>query len=190
MAYAEHKPVAILATDGFEQIELTSPRAALEDAGLETRIVSDKAGDIQGMHHADKGDRFSVDTTLEDAKASDFDAVVIPGGLFSPDTLRTNDAALRFVRDFFAQKKVVSAICHGPQVLISAGVVENREMTAVPAVQTDLRNAGAIVMDTEMVCDQGLVTSRVPDDLPAFTTKLVEEIEEGRHAAQRQSLNS
>ena len=173
---------------GANSSVLPYPRGALADAGIETKIVSDKPGEIQGMHHADKGDRFTVDATLAESSAADFDAIVIPGGLFSPDALRTNETALRFVRDFFAERKVVSAICHGPQVLISANVVRNREMTAVPAVQTDLRNAGAIVHNDEMVCDQGLVTSRVPDDLPAFNAKLIEEIEEGRHGAQRQSL--
>lgn len=180
--------VAILATNGFEQVELTSPREALEAAGIATRIVSDQDDAIQGMHHAEKGDRFPVDQLLGEADASNYDAIVIPGGLFSPDALRTNEQALSFVRDFFDQKKVVSAICHGPQVLISADVVEDRDMTAVPAVQVDLRNAGAIVYDQEMVCDQGLVTSRVPGDLAAFNAKLVEEIEEGRHKAQQQSV--
>ncbi len=187
MSSQQTNTVAILATNGFEQIELTSPKQALEDAGMATQIVSDQDGEIQGMHHTDKGDRFKVDALLSEANAADYDAIVIPGGLFSPDALRTNETALSFVRDFFEQKKVVSAICHGPQVLISANVVQDREMTAVPAVQTDLSNAGATVYDREMVCEQGLVTSRVPDDLPAFNAKLIEEIEEGRPQAQHQS---
>ena len=175
------KKVAILVADGFEQVEMTKPRDALEEAGAETKIVSLKAGQIQGMHHADKGDEFDVDLTVTDARPEEFDALMIPGGLFNPDTLRSNKDALEFARHFFRESKPVAAICHGPQVLISADLVRGRKMTSWPAIQADMRNAGARWVDEEVVVDNGLVTSRKPDDIPAFNKKMIEEFCEGRH---------
>ncbi|HJT81379.1 MAG TPA: type 1 glutamine amidotransferase domain-containing protein [Chthoniobacterales bacterium] len=176
------KKVAILVADGFEQVEMTKPRAALQDAGAQTQIISVKAGQIQGMHHADKGDKFDVDLTLDEARPDDFDALMIPGGLMNPDTLRSTPAALDFTRHFFEEGKPVAAICHGPWVLIDAGVVRGRRLTSWPAIKTDVRNAGAIWVDEEVVVDNGLVTSRKPDDIPAFNDKMIEEFCEGRHA--------
>lgn len=185
---AEGRKMAILATDGFEQIELTSPKEAIENAGGETTIVSLKHGRIQGNKHRDYGDWFDVDTTVEKTSASDYDALLIPGGLFNPDALRTNEKAIDFVNQFFEQKKPVFSICHGPQVLISANLVNGRKVTGYKAIQQDLKNAGAIVSDEAVVVDKGLVTSRNPDDLGQFNDKIVEEICEGKHEGQRQSV--
>ena len=179
----EGKKVAILVADGFEQVEMTGPREALDDAGAETKIVSLKSGQIQGMHHMEKGDKFDVDLTLDDARAEEFDALMIPGGLFNPDALRSNEDALNFARHFFAAGKPVAAICHGPQVLISADLVRGRTMTSWPAIKADMRNAGARWVDEEVVVDNGLVSSRKPDDIPAFNKKMIEEFCEGRHEA-------
>ena len=176
------KKVAILVADGFEQVEMTKPRAALEDAGAETKIVSPKSGQIQGMHHADKGDKFVVDLTVDEARPEDFDALMIPGGLFNPDELRANKNVLAFTRHFFEEGKPVAAICHGPWVLIDAEVVRGRTLTSWPHIKTDVRNAGATWVDKEVVVDNGLVTSRKPDDIPAFNRKMIEEFCEGRHA--------
>ena len=177
------KKVAILVADGFEQVEMTKPRDALEEAGAETKIISLKPGQIQGMHHADKGDKFDVDLAVADARPEEFDALMIPGGLLNPDALRSNEDALKFARHFFRESKPVAAICHGPQVLISADLVRGRKMTSWPAIQTDMRNAGARWVDEEVVVDNGLVTSRKPDDIPAFNKKMIEEFGEGRHEA-------
>src|SRR3954467_4087803 len=177
------KRVAILAADGFEEVELTKPKKALEEAGAKTSVVSIKSGKIQGMNHADKGEKIAVDLTLDDAKPEQFDALMIPGGLMNPDTLRSTAEALEFVRHFFEEGKPVAAICHGPWVLIDAGVVRGRTLTSWPAIKTDLRNAGANWVDKEVVVDNGLVTSRKPDDIPAFNRKMIEEFREGRHAA-------
>jgi deglycase len=179
----EGKKVAILVADGFEQVEMTKPRQALEDAGAETRIVSVKSGQIQGMNHADKADKFDVDMTLEEARPQDFDALMIPGGLMNPDTLRSTPEALEFTRHFFNEGKPVAAICHGPWVLIDAGVIRGRKLTSWPAIKTDVRNAGGNWVDQEVVVDNGLVTSRKPDDIPAFNRKMIEEFCEGRHEA-------
>ena len=176
------KKVAILAADGFEEVELTKPRKALEDAGAKTSVVSLKSGKIQGMNHADKGATVEVDLTLADAKPQEFDALLIPGGLMNPDTLRSSDEALEFVRHFFRQGKPVAAICHAPWVLIDAEVVSGRTITSWPAIRTDVRNAGATWVDQDVVVDNGLVTSRKPDDIPAFNEKMIEEFAEGRHA--------
>jgi protease I len=175
------KKVAILATDGFEQVELTKPRAALDEAGARTTVVSIKPGKIQGMNHADKGDTVAVDRTLDEAKPEDFDALMIPGGLMNPDTLRSSEEALEFVRHFFREGKPVAAICHAPWVLIDASVIRGRTVTSWPAIKTDIRNAGAHWVDKEVVVDNGLVTSRRPDDIPAFNKKMIEEFCEGRH---------
>ncbi len=175
------KKVAILVADGFEQMEMTKPRVALQEAGAETKIVSPKPGKIQGMHHADKGDTFDVDLALDAAKPERFDALLIPGGLMNPDALRSNEEALEFVRHFFREGKPVAAICHGLWVLIDAGVIRGRTVTSWPAIKTDVRNAGANWVDREVVVDNGLVTSRKPDDIPAFNEKMIEEFCEGRH---------
>jgi protease I len=177
----EGKKVAILVASGFEQVEMTKPREALDEAGAETKIVSTKPGKIQGMHHADKGDKFDVDLTLDEARPDDFDTLMIPGGLMNPDELRTNKQALDFARHFFHAHKPVAVICHGPQVLISADLVRGRKMTSWPAIQVDMRNAGANWVDEEVVVDNGLVSSRKPDDIPAFNRKMIEEFCEGRH---------
>jgi len=177
------KKVAILVTDGFEQVEMTKPRGALDEAGAETKIVSLKPGKIQGMHHADKGDKFDVDLTLDEARPEEFDALMIPGGLMNPDSLRSNVAALEFTRHFFREGKPVAAICHGPWVLIDAGVVRGRTLTSWPAIKTDVKNAGGKWINEEVVVDNGLVTSRKPDDIPAFNKKMIEEFCEGRHEA-------
>jgi protease I len=176
------RKVAILAADGFEEVELTKPRAALEEAGATTSVVSIEPGRIQGMNHADKGKTIAVDQTLGDATPENFDALLIPGGLMNPDTLRSSEKALEFVRHFFREGKPVAAICHAPWVLIDANVVRGRTLTSWPAIKTDVRNAGGNWVDHEVVVDNGLVTSRQPDDIPAFNEKMIEEFCEGRHA--------
>ncbi len=178
---AEGKTIAILAADGFEESELFSPKGALEAAGGRVEVVSVEAGEIQGFQHMERGRAIKVDRTLKEARADDYDAILIPGGLFSPDKLRTNKDALHFTAAFVNQRKPVFAICHGPQVLISAGAAKDRKMTAVKAVQKDLENAGADVRDEAVVVDHGLVTSRTPDDLEYFNARIVEELAEGSH---------
>src|SRR5947209_16049729 len=182
MSTLDGKKVAILVADGFEQVEMTKPRAALEEAGAKTTIVSPSGKQIQGMNHADKGDKFDVDLALEEARPEEFDALMIPGGLMNPDTLRSTPAALEFTKHFFREGKPVAAICHGPWVLIDAGVVSGRTLTSWPAIKTDVKNAGGNWVDEEVVVDNGLVTSRKPDDIPAFNEKMIEEFCEGRHA--------
>jgi protease I len=179
------KKVAILVEDGFEQIELTSPRQALEEAGAKTQIISPKRGKVKGWEHTQWGDEFPVDVAIGQANANDYDALLLPGGVMNPDKLRTNKPAVQFVRSFFEQGKPVAAICHGPWTLIEANVINGRKVTSYPSIQTDLKNAGANWVDQEVVVDKGLVTSRNPDDLPAFNRKLVEEVSEGRHERQR-----
>ena len=173
--------MAILVADGFEQVEMTKPREALNEAGAETKIVSPSSGKVQGMNHADKGDQFDVDIELKEARPEEFDALLIPGGLMNPDQLRSTKEALEFTRYFFETGQPVAAICHGPWVLIDAGVVRGRTVTSWPAIKTDLRNAGANWVDKEVVVDNGLVTSRKPDDIPAFNKKMIEEFCEGKH---------
>ncbi|MDB6148217.1 MAG: glutamine amidotransferase [Spartobacteria bacterium] len=180
-AKLEGKKVAILVTDGFEQVEMTEPRKALQEAGAETKIVSLKSGQIQGMNHADKGDKFDVDIELDAARPEEFDALLIPGGLMNPDALRSTREALDFTRHFFKEGKPVAAICHAPWVLIDAEVVRGRTLTSWPAIKTDVKNAGGNWVDKEVVVDNGLVTSRKPDDIPAFNQKMIEEFCEGRH---------
>lgn len=175
------KKVAIVVTDGFEQVEMTSPREALQKAGAETKIVSPTKGKVKGWEHTEWGDEFPVDVALEQAKADDYDALLLPGGVMNPDKLRRDDRALEFVRAFFNAGKPVGAICHGPWTLIDAGVVRGRKVTSYESIQCDLKNAGADWVNEEVVVDNGLVTSRKPDDLPAFNRKLIEEIAEGRH---------
>ena len=178
----KNKTVAILATDGVEQVELTEPKKAVEQAGATTRLLSIKDGEIQGMHHDKKGDKLKVDGLVGDSSVDDFDALILPGGVANPDALRMDEAAVGFVRDFFRSGKPIGVICHGPWVMIEADVVRGRRMTSWPSVRTDLRNAGAEVVDEEVVTDKGIVSSRKPDDLPAFCRKIVEEFAEGRHA--------
>jgi len=177
--------VAILAADGFEQIELVEPRKALEQAGATAKIVSPADKEVQGWNHFDKADLFPVDVPLEKARADDFDALLLPGGVANPDHLRGLPKAVEFVKKFAAQGKPIAAICHGPWTLIEAGVVRGRKLTSWPTLKTDLKNAGANWVDAEVVVDRGLVTSRKPADLPAFNEKMVEEFAASRHAAGR-----
>lgn len=174
--------VAILLTDGFEQAELTEPRRALDEAGAVTRIVSPNDREVQGWKHFDHADRFLVDVRLEDASAADFDALLLPGGVANPDQLRMNPRAVAFVRTFVDAGKPVAAICHGPWTLIDADAVRGRTVTSWPSLKADLENAGATWVDREVVADQGLVTSRNPQDIPAFNARMLEEFAEGRHA--------
>ena len=185
------KKVAFLvANEGIEQIELTEPRKAIEEAGAETVLIAPEAGDAQAFNHLDKADTFPVDLTTGNADAGDFDGLVLPGGVANPDNLRTDAAAVAFIREFFAAGKPVAAICHAPWALIEAGVVEGRKLTSWPSLQTDLRNAGAEWVDEEVVVDSGLVTSRKPDDIPAFSSKAIEEIAEGVHSEQREKTHA
>jgi protease I len=183
----EGKRVAIIAADMFEQVELVEPRKALDEAGATTELISIKPGEIQGFNHFDKADKHKVDKTIEEADASDYDALMIPGGVGNPDQLRMDENIVSFVRDFFEQRKPVAAICHAPWVLVEAGVVRGRKLTSWPSLHTDIRNAGGNWVDEEVVVDQGMVTSRKPDDIPAFNKKMIEEFVEGRHARQRAS---
>ncbi|QPG06673.1 type 1 glutamine amidotransferase [Salinimonas marina] len=178
------KSVAILATDGFEQVELTEPMKRVKDEGAEVHIVSLESGQIQGMNHDEKGDTFSVDKTVDEVSADDYNGLILPGGVLNPDTLRTNDKAVQLVRDFFVQHKPVSAICHGPWLLAEADVLKNRTITSFSSIKTDLINAGAKWVDEEVVVDQGLTTSRDPNDMEAFCKKVVEELREGKHEKQ------
>ncbi|MAF79297.1 MAG: protease [Halobacteriovoraceae bacterium] len=179
----KNKKVAILATDGFEESELSSPKKALEEAGATAVIVSPKSGSIKSWKGTDWSKEYQVDMTLSEANADDFDALVLPGGVINPDQLRKDDKAISFVKSFFNGKtqRPVASICHGPLTLINADVVRGRRMTSYDSIRKDLENAGAKWMDEEVVCDQGLVTSRNPNDLDAFNSKLIEEIDEGRH---------
>ena len=181
------KKIAILATDGFEQSELTEPKRALEEAGATGHVISPKSGRIRGWDHTDWGQEVPVDVTLDQARPDHYHGLVLPGGQINPDKLRLEPAAVEFVRAFFQAGKPVGAICHGPWMLIEADVVRGRTVTSWPSVRTDLKNAGASWVDREVVVDQGLVTSRKPDDLPAFNAKIIEEFAEGRHEAQRRS---
>lgn len=181
------KKVAILVADGFEQVELTEPKQALEQAGAQTCIVSPAQGKVKGWKFTDWGDSFPVDVPLDGANPAEYDALLLPGGVMNPDTLRTLPKALEFVSGFFQQGKPVAAICHGPWTLINAGVVKGRKMTSFASIQMDLKNAGANWMDEPVVTDSGLVTSRKPDDLPAFNRKMIEEFAEGSHAGRGQS---
>ncbi|RFA30627.1 protease [Alkalilimnicola ehrlichii] len=179
------KRVAILVTDGFEQVEMTEPRQALDDAGAETILVSPKEGPVKGWQMTDWGDEFEVDMLLDEADSEAFDALLIPGGQINPDLLRVQPQAVQFVKDFFDAKKPVGAICHGPWLLAEADVIQGRRMTSYHSIKTDLINAGADWQDEEVVVDEGLVTSRKPGDIKAFCHKLVEEISEGLHRLRR-----
>lgn len=179
------KRVAILATDGFEESELKSPKEYLEQQGWTAEIVSLKSGTIKAWAEKNWGKEYNVDKTLDEVSSADYHALVLPGGVINPDQLRRHDNAIAFVKSFFDEKKPVAAICHGPQILINAEVVDGRELTSFPSIKKDLQNAGANWIDKEVVVDNGLVTSRTPNDLPAFNKKMVEEIKEGKHELQR-----
>jgi protease I len=184
------KRIAFVATDGVEQVEYTEPRKAVEDAGAQVELISMKPGQIQGVNHMDKGDTFPVDKTAAEANPDDYDGLVLPGGVANPDRLRTDPDVVRFVGAFFEAGKPVAAICHGPWTLIEADVVRGRTVTSWPSLKTDLENAGATWVDEEVKTDRGLVTSRKPDDLPAFNAKIVEEFAEGRHDRQAGATTS
>ena len=174
------RKIAVLATDGFEQSELEKPVEALKAAGAQVEVISPKPGQIKGWKGRDWGNAVPVDRELAGADPADYDAIVLPGGVMNPDALRLEPKAIAFIRHFVTEKKPVAAICHGPWTLINAGGVEGRQMTSWPSLETDLKNAGAHWVDREVVVDQGLVTSRKPDDLPAFCAKMIEEFAEGR----------
>ena len=180
----------LVAPEGAEQVELTDPWKAVEDAGATPELISTESGEIQAFNHLDKGGTFPVDRTVADASASDYDGLVLPGGVANPDFLRTDDDAVAFVRGFFEEAKPVGVICHGPWTLVEADVLKGRTITSWPSLQTDIRNAGGNWVDEEVVVDEGLVSSRKPDDLPAFCAKIVEEFYEGKHEGQRASVGS
>jgi protease I len=181
----QNNKVAIVVAHGFEQVELTEPRKALEDAGFKTEIVSPEQGKVKGWNHTEWGDQFNVDRPISAARPDDYSALLLPGGVMNPDHLRRNEQVLKFVRSFFEAGKPVAAICHGPWTLIDAGVARGRTMTSYASIQTDLKNAGVKWVDQEVVVDNGLVTSRKPDDIPAFNRKMVEEFQEGVHKGER-----
>jgi protease I len=180
----------LVAPEGVEQVELTEPWKAVESEGAKPELVSLEKGEIQAFNHLDKADTFPVDRIVSEASASDYDALVLPGGVANPDVLRMHDDAVAFARAFFEQAKPVGVICHGPWTLVEADVVRGRTITSWPSVKTDIRNAGGTWVDEEVVVDEGLVSSRKPDDLPAFCAKIIEEFREGKHAGQRQSVGS
>src|SRR5947208_14502747 len=180
------KKVAILAAEGVEQVELTEPRKAVENEGAEVTLLSVEAGEFQGFNHLDKADTFTADKAVKDVKADEFDALLLPGGVANPDFLRTDEDAVGFVREFAQSGKPIGVICHGPWTLVEADALKGRTITSWPSLQTDIRNAGGTWVDEEVHVDNGLVSSRKPDDLPAFCQKMIEEFVEGRgrkHAA-------
>jgi protease I len=181
-----NKRVAVLVDNGFEESELLEPRKALEDAGAKVEIISPQNGRVKGWKHKDWGKDIPVDHAVDSAKPDDYDALLLPGGVMNPDRLRINQAAVHFVKGFVDSGKPIAAICHGPWTLIEAGGVKGRKMTSWPSLANDLRNAGASWVDEECVVDNGLVTSRKPDDIPAFNKKMIEEFAEGRHTPTRQ----
>ena len=187
MAQLEGMKVAILAAEGFEQAELLEPRKALEEAGADTFVVSPAKGEVQGWKHFEKGEKVKVDVPVEQAEAAAFDALLLPGGVANPDQLRMQPRAVQFVREFFESGKPVAVICHGPWTLIEAGVVHGRKITSWPSLATDLRNAGANWVDEEVVVDEGLVSSRKPQDIPAFNRKMIEEFAERRHVGRERA---
>ncbi len=185
------KRIAFLAAnEGVEQVELTEPWKAVEQAGAHPELVSIEPGQVQAFNHLDKGDKFDVDRTVGEADQSDYDALVLPGGVANPDFLRMNEQAVSFARAFFEQGKPVGVICHGPWTLVEADVVRGRTITSWPSLKTDIRNAGGNWVDEEVVTDRGLTSSRRPDDLPAFNAKIVEEFAEGVHSEQRAALGA
>ena len=182
MATLTGKKVAILTENGFEEVELTSPKKALEDAGAEVAIVSPQKEKVKAWSHDHWSIEVPVDVNVKDADPNDYDALMVPGGVFNPDKMRMNENCVRFAKHFLETGKPVAAICHGPQLLIETGLVDGRNMTSYPSVKTDLINAGASWIDREVVVDNGLVTSRSPQDLDAFNKKMIEEIKEGKHS--------
>jgi protease I len=180
----------LVAPEGVEQVELTEPWKAIENAGGTPELISTDSGEIQAFNHLDKGDTFGVDHTVEEVSASDYDGLVLPGGVANPDFLRSSEQAVDFTRSFFQEGKPVGVICHGPWTLVEADVLRGRKITSWPSVKTDIRNAGGTWVDEEVVVDEGLVSSRKPDDLPAFCAKIVEEFAEGVHEGQRQSVGT
>jgi protease I len=180
-----NKRVAVLVENGFEQSELVEPKKALEDAGATAEVISPQAGKVKGWKHTNWGDEISVDRKLDDARPEHYDALLLPGGVMNPDKLRINASAIRFIKHFVDTGKPIAAICHGPWPLIEAGAVRGRRMTSWPSLQSDLRNAGAEWVDQEVITDNGLVTSRKPDDIPAFNRKMIEEFAEGKHAQKK-----
>ncbi len=179
------KRVAVLVANGFEQVEMTEPRKALQQAGAQTVLISPAQGQVKGWNHTQWGDSFPVDQPLDSANPDDYDALLLPGGVMNPDHLRTIPKAVSFVRAFFDEHKPVAAICHGPWMLAEAGVARGRTLTSYPSIKTDLINAGAHWVDQQVVVDNGLVTSRKPDDIPAFNQKMTEEFSEGEHTKQK-----
>jgi protease I len=179
------KKIAIVATDGFEQVELTEPKRALEAAGAAVEVISPKPGQIKGWNHTDWGEKTNVDKTLDQAKTADYDGLVLPGGQINPDKLRIEPKAVAFVTEFFNSGKPIGAICHGPWLLVEAGVVKHRTLTSWPSVRTDIRNAGGHWVDEEVVTDKNLTTSRKPDDLPAFNERLIREFGHANHSQPR-----
>ena len=184
------KKVAIIAADMVERVELVEPRKALEKAGATTELLSIKPGTIDAFDHFDKAEKIKVDRLVEEADASEYDGLMIPGGVGNPDQLRGDENTVSFVRDFFEAGKPAAAICHAPWVLVEAGVVRGRTLTSWPTLQTDIRNAGGNWVDQKVVVDRGLVTSRKPDDIPAFNEKMIEEFAEGVHAEQREAAKA
>jgi protease I len=187
MGKLDGKKVAVLFTDGVEQVELDKPAAALRDEGAEAVYLTLEPGEVQAFNHLDHGDKIKVDNAVADADASDYDALMLPGGVANPDFLRVDENAVKFVGDFVKQKKPIAAICHGPWTLVEADVLKGRTITSWPSLKTDIRNAGGTWVDEEVHVDEGLVTSRKPDDIPAFNDKMIEEFAEGKHDAMSDS---
>ena len=188
MKNLSNKKIAILVTNGFEQSEFTEPKKAVENAGVTVHVVGLKSGSIKSWNEGNWGGEFPVDKTIDEVSVSDYDSLILPGGVINPDYLRRDNKAVEFVRGFVEQNKPVAAICHGPWMLAEAGVLEGRKMTSFPSIKTDMINAGANWVDKEVVVDQGLTTSRNPNDLPAFCEKIIEEIAEGKHAEMSESV--
>ncbi|MEM1270872.1 MAG: type 1 glutamine amidotransferase domain-containing protein [Bacteroidota bacterium] len=188
MPKLDGKRVAILATNGFEEVELTEPMTALKEAGAQVHVIAPESGTIRAWDQDHWSGAVNVDLTLSEAQADDYDSLVLPGGVMNPDTLRTNADAIAFIEAFFEAGKPVASICHGPWLLIEAGAAKGRRLTSYPSIKTDLINAGAEWVDEDVVVDQGLVTSRNPGDLPAFIGKVIEETREGVHEAQREQF--
>ena len=177
----KNRKIAILATDGVEQVELTEPRKALEEAGATTELISLEAGEIQGFNHLDHGDKLKVDRTVDEVSVEEYDGLLIPGGVANGDFLRADERAVKLTADFASAKKPIASICHGPWVLVEAGIVKGATLTSFPSFKTDITNAGGTWVDEEVVVDSGLTTSRNPDDIPAFNAKIIEEFAEGEH---------